>query len=366
MKRFLLLIAVLAAAAPLAHAQTMPAATTSSAAARAEYLKGLDAAANVDYAVALPHLDAAIAADPAFALAHLYRAVASPTARERTEHLRLAAAGRASPDEKMLIDAYAVGAAGDMDRQAALLTALVSRFPTDPMLLLALANNEQSRGNASASVAGSRRAIAADPSFGPAYNTLGYALVAAGDMAAAEQAFRDYVRLSPGKANPHDSFGEFYFNQGKLDEAEAQFALALAADPAFASSLAMMARIGMERSDLRFEQAAATGDADAIAALYSETALVMAPNLPPVQGRSAIRNHFAGILPAGGLGVDIQTVEMSRFGDTAIRRSNIVFSVGGQIVGTDKSLEVWRLIDGTWLYIRDMYSPNGSAAAAGN
>ena len=363
MNRYLAL-SVLVAAAPLAHAQQMPAATTSSAAARAEYLKGLDATANVDYGVALPHLDAAIAADPTFALAHLFRAVTSPTAAQRTEHLRLAAAGRASADEKMLIDAYATGVAGNRDREAELLTTLLTRFPTDPILLLSLANNEQGRGHAAASIAASRRAIAAHPSFAAAYNTLGYALVAAGDMAGAEQAFRDYVRLSPGKANPHDSFGEFYFNQGKLDEAEAQFNLALAADPTFASSITMIARIGIARSSRRFEQAIAAGDADAVAALYTANAIALPPGAPALVGRAAIRADMAAMMAAGIRDVSLKSEEVVRFENTAVERSTITVRSGGAVTMTGKSIAIWSLVNGQWLYVRDMW--NWDAPTPGN
>jgi uncharacterized protein (TIGR02246 family) len=228
------------------------------------------------------------------------------------------------------------------------------------------ANTEANRGNSAEAVAAANRALAADPSFAPAYNLIGYSEVARGDMAAAEQAFRNYVRLAPDEANPYDSFGEFYLNQGKLDEAEAQYEMALTKNSGFANARTMLARIGMERSDLRFEQAVADGDADAIAALYTGNAMVLPPDHAPVQGRDAIRGHFAGIIASGVDGVDIQTAEVNRFDDVAIRRSDILISVGGEVVDRAKSLEVWTLVDGEWLYARDMYSSNGSAETASN
>ena len=46
-------------------------------------------------------------------------------------------------------------------------------------------------------------------------------------------------------------------------------------------------------------------------------------------------------------------------GDTAVERADITISVNGQVVDHGKSLVVWRLVDGEWLYVRDMWSSNG-------
>ena len=265
------------ATATLAHAQRMPLTTTSDA-ARMHYVQGEAATGNVDFARARAHFDAAIAADPSLAMAHLYRAVLSGGA-ERDEHMRhaTAAAPRASEPERQMIESYAANLREDHAREGTLLTGLAGRFPSDPMPMFWWANTESNRGNPAEAVAAARRSLAADPTFAPAHNLIGYAEVARGDMAAAERAFREYIRLAPDEANPYDSFGEFYLGQGRLDEAQAQYEMALTKDPELANARMMLARIGIERSDLRFEQAVAAGDADAVAALYTENAVIMPP-----------------------------------------------------------------------------------------
>jgi uncharacterized protein (TIGR02246 family) len=367
MKRLLLLpLIVLFVTATLAQAQKMPITTTSDA-ARVHYVQGEHATGNVDFERARAHFDAALAADPTLAMAHVYLAVLSG-GDERAEHVRQATANaaQASEAERQMVESYTANLEGDHDREGELLTTLAERYSSDPMPMFWWANTEANRGNSAEAVAAANRALAADPTFAPAYNLIGYAEVARGDMAAAEQAFRNYIRLAPDEANPYDSFGEFYLNQGKLDEAETQYEMALTKNTGFENARTMLARIGMERSDLRFEQAVADGDADAIAALYTPNAMVMAPDMPPIQGHDAIRDHFAGILAAGIDGLDIQTVEVNRFDDIAIRRANGILSAGGQVVDRAKTLEVWALVDGEWLYARDMYSSNGSAEASGN
>ena len=367
MKRFSLFsLTVLLATASLAHAQKVPITTTSDA-ARVHYVQGEHATGNVDFERARTHLDAALAADPTFAMAHLYRAVLSG-GDQRAEHVRQATANaaRASEAERQMIESYAANLEGDHDREEELLTALAERYPSDPMPMFWWANTEANRGNNAEAVAAANRALAADPSFAPAYNIIGYTEMAAGNTAAAERAFREQIRLAPDEANPYDSYGEFLMNQGRLDEAEDQYEMALAKNTSFENARTMLARIGMERSDLRFEQAVADGDADAIAALYTPNAIVMESDVPPIQGRDAIRDHFAGIIASGVDGLDIQTVEVNRFDDIAIRRSNGIISAGGQVVDRAKTLEVWTLVDGEWLYARDMYSSNGPAETASN
>jgi uncharacterized protein (TIGR02246 family) len=362
MSRHLLLIALLATA-PFAQAQRVPV-TTASDDARVHYTRGLHAVNFIDFGQARSHFDAALDADPEFALAHMYRGWLSPS-DTRAEHLRQATAHAKTDGERQMIEAYQANLRDDYDRERALHEALAQRYPDDPYPLFFLANTEANRDRNAEAVAAARRALQSDPTFAPAYNLIGYAEMAAGNAAAAERAFREQIRLAPDEANPYDSYGEFLLNEGRLDEAEKQFELALTMDPGFDNARTMLARIALERSDLRFEQAIADGDADAIAALYTENAVALPPGAPPVQGRDAIRDLFAGLMASGVDGVDIQTTEVYRFDDLAIRRSDIVISSGGEVMDLGKSLEVWRLEDGEWRYVRDMWSSNGTAVAAG-
>lgn len=364
MKRLCILLLILVVV-PLAHAQKMPVTTTSDA-ARVHFVQGVGALFHVDNARALVHFDAALAADPDFALAHMYRA--ATTSAGRDEHMRQATthAAKASEAERQQIEAYAAGLRGDRDRERTLLVALATRFPNDPVPMAIVANTEMSQGRSAEAVAAARRALAADPSFAPAYNTIGYAEMAQGNTAAAEKAFRDYIRLAPDEANPYDSMGEFYLNQGKLAEAEAQYKMALTKDPAFTNARTMLARIGIERSNQRLEEAVAKGDAAAIAAIYTANAIILPPDSPPIQGREAIQEYMKGLFAAGIDGLDVETVEVNRFDDIAIERANLTIKSGGKVVDRGKSLVVWRLVDGQWLYVRDMWSMNGPAQVSSN
>ncbi len=134
---------------------------------------------------------------------------------------------------------------------------------------------------------------------------------------------------------------------------------AATADPA-------AARAGIERSSQRFVEAMAAGDADAVAALYLPDAIVLPPGAPPVVGRDAIRADFAAMLASGGLVVTLTTDEVTRYGDDAVERATIAILADGKVVQTGKSLVVWRLVGGEWLYARDMYSWDTPDAAPAN
>lgn len=368
MNRFLpLSLTVLLFTASLAQAQRVPV-TTESDDARIHYVRAVHATGNVDFDRARAHLDAALDADPNFAMAHVYRAVLSG-GDERAEHMRqaTAASARASEGERQMIESYAANLRDDHDREEALLTAAAERYPSDPMPMFWWANTESNRGNHAESVAAANRALTADPTFAPAYNLIGYTEMAAGNSAAAEKAFREQIRLAPDEANPYDSFGEFYLNQGRLDEAEAQYQLALTKNPEFENARTMLARIGIERVNRAFEAAVAAGDAQALAGLYTATAVVSPPNMESVQGREAIGKLFAGYFANGVDGLDLETSEVRTMGDYAHEIGTGTVRVGGEVVDEFKYSVLWAKVGNEWRLHRDIWNsdrPQAQTTAA--
>lgn len=67
------------------------------------------------------------------------------------------------------------------------------------------------------------RALALDPTYGPALNLIAYCQIGARDYEKALHYLRQYAAVSPGDANPFDSMGDLYFHLGELDEAIAQY-----------------------------------------------------------------------------------------------------------------------------------------------
>ena len=137
-RRAWLALAVLGATAASAAAQTTHATrkialTTTSEAARADYLKGRTLAENLRLEDSRQYFRSAIAKDPNFAMAHLSLANSSPTGTEFFEHLGHAAklADKASPGERLTIKGAEAGANGDPAGQLELYQKLVADYPKD-------------------------------------------------------------------------------------------------------------------------------------------------------------------------------------------------------------------------------------------
>ncbi|MEP0547223.1 MAG: tetratricopeptide repeat protein [Rhodothermales bacterium] len=352
---FLLAAALLLFGAPFAQAQRVPATTTSDD-ARVHYVQGLDALANADFARARTHLDAALVADPAFAIAHMYRAVAGAEGRE--EHMRQATThgARASEAERQMIESYAAHLDGDHEREIALVNTLAESYPADPYPPFQVGFELYGMERYDEAVAAFQRAIAADPNFGGAFNGLGYAAMEAGDDATAEQAFRDYVRVAPNEANPYDSYGEFLMNAGRLDEAEAQFEMALTKNPAFEVSRTNLMRTGIMRGNRAFEAAVARGDAKGVASLYTEGGIAYPPGAPPAQGREAIAELFAGYVANGVDGVTLETSEVRAMGDYAHEMGIGRISVGGEKGDPFNYSVLWMKDGDEWRLHRDIWN----------
>lgn len=112
-----------------------------------------------------------------------------------------------------------------------------------------------------------------------------------------------------------------------------------------------------------------SGDADALAGLYDEKAILMPPGAPAQHGRAAIRTFLAadiansakagvtfhlGANPDGGVNGDMGWVS----------GSYSVTDKAGKVVETGKYLSVSKKEGGKWHYIRDTWNSDGAPPAA--
>jgi len=108
----------------------------------------------------------------------------------------------------------------------------------------------------------------------------------------------------------------------------------------------------------------AANDAAGVAALYTEDAQLLPPDMEIVSGRAAIQEFVAKTNPPGGPAFEIATVETLVFGEYAHRQGSFaVKGPDGAARETGKFLELWKKVDGKWLIHRDMWS--GDAPPAG-
>ena len=110
------------------------------------------------------------------------------------------------------------------------------------------------------------------------------------------------------------------------------------------------------------------GDADAVAGLYDEKAILMPPGAPAPHGRAAIRAFFvsdiaaskkAGVMfhlgpnPDGGVNGDMGWAS----------GTYSVTDASGKVVDSGKYLSVSAKKNGKWLYVRDTWNSDIAASA---
>jgi ketosteroid isomerase-like protein len=112
-----------------------------------------------------------------------------------------------------------------------------------------------------------------------------------------------------------------------------------------------------------WERAYNAGDVDGIAALLTEDAVVMPPNAPIVEGRSAIkswyREHFTNrVVPA-----KTDERELIVFGDMTYRQGVYALDLPDGTTEYGKFVELWKNDNGQWRLHRSIWSSNEPTAA---
>ena len=100
-------------------------------------------------------------------------------------------------------------------------------------------------------------------------------------------------------------------------------------------------------------------DAAGVAALYTEDAQLLPPDMEVVNGRAAIQEFVAQTNPPGSPAFEFATNETLVFGDYAHRQGSFTAKgPDGKVLATGKYLELWKKSGGKWLIHRDMWSWN--------
>ncbi len=111
----------------------------------------------------------------------------------------------------------------------------------------------------------------------------------------------------------------------------------------------------LERS-AAWQAALDRGDFDALAALYTADARVMAPNAPTAVGRTAVLDSF-GALRAAGLSLTLATIDARAAGDIGWHVGSYrMTDADGELIDTGKFVETWERKDGAWLMSTDIWN----------
>jgi len=97
------------------------------------------------------------------------------------------------------------------------------------------------------------------------------------------------------------------------------------------------------------------GDAARIAALYTEDAQFLPPHSDFVKGRQAIQATFQASMDMGVKGIQLETLEVEAYGETASEVGKYLLEGGdGQVLDYGKFLVIWKRESGQWKLHRDM------------
>jgi len=210
--------------------------TTKSQEARDLYIQGRQLAEFYHTDKANELFKQALGIDPDFALAHLFHAGTSTETSDYQAGLAkaVALASRVSEGEQKLI-AGQQASIGENNAAKAnrIYQELAALFPKDKRVHWYLAGTYGALEEYDKEIAALETAIALDKGFAPPYETLGYVYRWRGQLDKAEQAFKEYARLSPAEANSHDILGDLYMKMGKFEDAIKHYEEAVRMDPAF-------------------------------------------------------------------------------------------------------------------------------------
>ncbi len=123
-------------------------------------------------------------------------------------------------------------------------------------------------------------------------------------------------------------------------------------------------RSAIEETNAQFAAAAGRGDTAAMAALYTEDAVVLAPNVELMRGRQAIKALFDGLLQQmGAPQLTIRTIQLDELGDAACEVGAYTLKAqppGGEPINDNgKTVVIWkRQGDGSWKMAVDIWNSN--------
>jgi len=122
-----------------------------------------------------------------------------------------------------------------------------------------------------------------------------------------------------------------------------------------------MVRADIETVNREIGKAFSRGDAAAIAAFYTDDAVVMPPNSQMIKGRKAIEEFWKGAMGMGVRSIQLDTLDVQSGTDLAYEIGNatmIIQPQGGKAAtDTVKYVVVWkRQPDGSWKLAADIWN----------
>ena len=217
--------------------------TTRSLDAYRTYIAGLENYYKVFFEAAERDLKKALEYDPDFALAYYWLAQINyerRNYREAGDYLAQAQkrSAKLSRMEKLYVEALTAAIGGKFDRALEGYREITVLYPEekDAYFFLGEILNDKLLDHAEA-IRCLKKAIAIDPNYKRAYNSLAYVYSYAGDFEKSIWALNHYIALAPDEPNAYDTRGDLYAQSGRIDAAIESVKKALAIKPDFFPSV---------------------------------------------------------------------------------------------------------------------------------
>jgi uncharacterized protein (TIGR02246 family) len=123
-------------------------------------------------------------------------------------------------------------------------------------------------------------------------------------------------------------------------------------------------RSAIEATNAQFVEAANSGDTARVASLYTEDAVLLAPNAPMMRGRQEIKGFFDGMVAQMGLPkLQLNTKQVEEHGDTAWEVG--VYTMKLQDISDEgKYIVVWKRQGADWKLAADIWNSDSPLPAA--
>jgi len=93
---------------------------------------------------------------------------------------------------------------------------------------------------------------------------------------------------------------------------------------------------------------------------YAPDAVGMAPNMPALHGREALRQFWAGFLTTGAIDVTLTSDAVTQRDDVAVERGHYDLSItpkeGAVVKDKGKYLVMWKRSNGRWWAVEDIFN----------
>ncbi len=203
--------------------------------AKKAFMMAIDRIWNADFKGYEAKINEALEADPNFFMAHVNRAVVASMDEESKNLDKYVDKALALPqdgltDAENIMRRMLIALKEDKRTEIRSISdELIKSYP-DNLFSYGIAYNlaRFTLDNQDEAIKYNRKMLALDPTFGPAWNQMGYYHMEHNNMDSAYIAFNKYADNSPNEPNAHDSMGDYYMKAKDYEHASQHFDKAVA------------------------------------------------------------------------------------------------------------------------------------------